>query len=340
MRSGRYAPTTPARPGSAIILRMKRLLALSIGLALAFGAAIPLEAQRRGGPPRRLTDPSDFVLPGKSRVEFRTFFAESVGKQMSYSIFLPPSYQESGRNYPVVYFLHGMFNDHTSWCVDRYGNLPSQIEAMMLEGRTPEFLIVHPDGESSFYTDSVDGRRRYEQYVTGDVIEEVERHYRVKPGRENRTMGGTSMGGYGALKAGLKHPGLFSAVLAGSPIILSADDPLEALSGASSRSAEFFAQIFGQIYGDPIDREHWKQNSLLHLAEAAQVGDLRIKILYGTADRYNGLVPMEVGIRALERKLKMRGADISLEIYPGEGHGWSLVADHLDEAVAFLSAGF
>ncbi len=320
---------------------MKRLLSLSGALALVVWLwTASTEAQRRDGPPRRLTDPEDISLPGKSRVEFKSFHSASLGKEMAYSVFLPPSYDSSERDFPVAYFLHGMFNDHTSWCVDRYGNLPPQIEQMMLQRKIPEFLIVHPSGEQGFYTDSADGLLKYEQYLASDTIAEIESRYRVKPGRQNRTIGGTSMGGYGALKLAFKRPELFSAVLAGSPIILLGDDPLAGLTANPSRATEFFSQIFARVYGDPFDKEHWKKNSLMHLAEDARFDGLRIKMLYGTADRYNGMIPMEQGVKALDEKLRQRGANVSLEVFEGQGHGWSLIVDHLEESVKFLSEGF
>ncbi len=319
---------------------MKRLPGVVVSLLFLVSLGSWAEAQRRGGPPRRLADPDDIALPGGSRVEFKSFYSEAVGKQMSYSIFLPPSYQDSGRAYPVVYFLHGMFNDHTSWCVDRYGNQPPRIEQLMKDRQIAEFLMVHPHGESSFYTDSANGGQKYEEYVRKDLIQEVETHYRVKPGRQNRTIGGTSMGGYGALKLAFKYPDLFSAVLAGSPIILLGDDPLANLTANPSRSTEYFTQIFGHVYGNPFDREHWKRNSLLHLVPSARLDGLRIEMLYGTADRYNGLIPMEEGVRSLEQALEDRGAEASLQVFEGEGHGWSLIVEHLDQVVRFLSRGF
>ncbi len=319
---------------------MKRTLGTLLVLLLVTAIGSLLLAQRRDGPPRRLTDPEDFALAGGSRVEFHSFDSQAVGKPMHYSVFLPPSYATSKRSYPTVYFLHGMFNDHTSWCTDRYGNLPPQVEQMMSSGEIPEFVIVHPSGESSFYTDSADGTRRYEQYVSRELIGEIEGRYRVEKDRRHRTVGGTSMGGYGALKLAFKYPDLYSAVLAGSPIVLLGDDPLAGIDGSESRSTQFFSQIFGQVYGNPFDREHWKRNSLLHLAPQAELDGLRIEMLYGTADRYNGMIPMEEGVRRLEKVLRERGAEVELKVYEGEGHGWSLIVDHLEESLRFLSAGF
>ena len=294
-----------------------------------------------GGPPRRLDDPQTMSLSSGSRIEFREFYANSLGREIRYSILLPPSYEtDSSRTYPVVYFLHGLFNDDTSWAVDRYGSLPPQIEQMMVEKRVPEFLMVHPQGQNSFYTDSADGTRPFEKYLGEDLIREIESNFRAKRDRKNRAIGGTSMGGFGALKLAMKHPDLFSSVLAGSPIVILGDDPTVYWSDQSNRFSQHLAGLFAGVFGDPFDREHWKRNSLENLARTSNLGDMRILMIYGTADRYNERIPIEKGVRALEEILSNRGVDAELKIYEGEPHGWNLIEKHLDESILFLTETF
>ena len=306
-----------------------------------FGTLTSPQAAQRGGPPRRIPNPETILLAGGSRVEFREFSSQALGREIRYSIFVPPSYRrQPRRKFPVIYFLHGMFNDDTSWCVDRYGNLPLAIERMVLEGKVPEFLMVHPQGENSFYTDLADGSQKFEEYIRRDLIEEVERSFRVRRRRSARAIGGTSMGGYGALKIAIKYPQLYASAAAGSPIVLLGNDPTVHWAESSSRRGRFFSELFANVFGDPIDREHWKNNSLGELARKAVVGDLRILLIYGTADRYNGLIPMEKGIRTLKKILSERGVAVQLEILENEPHGWNLVAGHLQETVEFLTRTF
>ncbi len=293
---------------------------------------------QRDGRPRRLESPDTIQLPGGGQVQFHDFHSAALDRDMRYSVLVPPSYdKQPERKYPVVYFLHGMFNDDTSWCVDRYGNLPPQIEKMMLDGEAPEFLMVHPQGENSFYTDSADGKQKFEEYIRKDVVEEVEKTWRTRTDRAGRSIGGTSMGGYGALKIAFKNPSMFASVVAGSPIVLLGDNPGASLAQPDSRPGQFFSGVFAQVYGNPFNVETWRGNSLEHLAKEADLGDLKIYMLYGTDDRYNGLIPMEKGVRELERILEARGASSRLDIIEGEGHGWSLVLDHIQDIVKALT---
>src|SRR5262249_1060708 len=138
------------------------------------------------------------------------------------------------KSYPVVYFLHGLNNDHTSWTVDRYGHLPERVEDLIKTGAIPEIIMVHPKGDNGFYTNAADGTRPYEDFLVKDLVQHIEATYRVKKGRTYRSIGGTSMGGYGALKVGMKYPDLFAATVGHSPIVFPEANPLAMLEDKKS----------------------------------------------------------------------------------------------------------
>ncbi len=48
-------------------------------------------------------------------MESLKFQSKLMGKDVNYSIYLPPDYETSNRNYPVVYLLHGYTDDDTGW---------------------------------------------------------------------------------------------------------------------------------------------------------------------------------------------------------------------------------
>ena len=122
----------------------------------------------------------------------------------------PPSYDASpDRRYPVLYFLHDGYGDSAS--LDRRG-VAEEARERMRDGRLPEFLIVAPDGPGTWFSDSHDGTRRFEEYLTGDLPKAIEAKYRVLPSKSSRGITGISMGGYGAVKTALKHPELYGSV--------------------------------------------------------------------------------------------------------------------------------
>ena len=318
-------------------MRITRILP-ALALCLVAAALLPAQGDRA---PRRLENPEDLQLPGGSRVEFRSFRSSALDKDASYSIFTPPSYdKEPERRFPVIYFLHGLNNDHTSWATPRYGDLPLQVEALLKKGEVSEFLLVHPDGENSLYTDSLDGTGNHETYIRRDLIAEVETNFRVQTGRSARALGGVSMGGYGALKIAMRHPREFASVSGTSPIVFLGENPSVSLTNRDSRRGDYVLRLIGRTFGDPFNREHWRENSLEALAHTSVLGELNIHFSYGTADRYNRMFPMEKGVKTLDQVLSKRGITHTCQIYEGEPHGWELVRSHLDETLAFLSQTF
>ncbi len=323
-------------------LRMVRyVFFLTIGCIMVLPALFqPLQAQFNDE--RRRTDLSPISLPGGSVIEFKSFDSQCLGMPERYSIFLPPSFSKNlSRTYPVVYFLHGLNNNETSWTVERYGHIQNTLEQMMLSGKIPEFIMVHPRGDNSFYCNHIDGSRRYEDLVTQELVAYMETQYRARKGRENRAIAGTSMGGYGALKIAMKYPDRYSAVVGQSPILFPGANPLELSEDVkSSRFYSFFVGMLKPIFGDPMSQDLWNANNPLVLAKSRKLDSLNIYFDYGTDDRYIPMTRLDEGNKALDRELTDARVPHVFKIHPGEPHGWALIAAHLDETLPFLCKSF
>lgn len=279
-------------------------------------------------------------LPGGSRIEFHTMPSEALLGTAEFSIFFPPSYgSERERRFPVVYFLHGLFNDHTSWTLDHEGNIPKLVESLMAGGKLPEMVLVHPDGGRSFYTNFHDGGPRYEDFIVEELPAHIEKSYRVLPGRGHRAISGTSMGGYGALKIAMKHPDRYAAVAAHSPIVFPVDNPLDVPPSArSGRQFQYLQGVFGVVYGDPFDQEYFDANNPVKLAARGNLDGLAIYFDYGTADRYNGAIGLGHGLTKLDQELTGHGVPHTFVKHESEPHGWALVYAHLAESLGFAAS--
>jgi S-formylglutathione hydrolase FrmB len=74
-----------------------------------------------------------------------------------------------------------------------------------------DVFIVMVEGNDGWYTDSSTvPADKYESYILSELIPDVEKQFRVSTVREGRAIAGLSMGGYGAIKFGLKYPGKFA----------------------------------------------------------------------------------------------------------------------------------
>ncbi len=316
------------------------LLLLSGLVAFCLVAALPLQSPF--GNERRRSDLGPIVLPGGSTVKFQSFDSQNLGSRARYSVFLPPSFsRDVSRTYPVIYFLHGLNNDETSWTVERYGSIHGKLEQMILSGILPEFVMVHPRGDNSFYCNYIDGSKRYEDLVTQELVAYMENHYRAKKGRESRSIAGISMGGYGALKIAMKYPDRYGAVVGQSPIIFPGANPLQfTIALKPSRFYSYFLEILVPIYGNPLRQDIWDANNPLVLAQNGKLDNLRIYFDYGTDDRYIQMIHHDEGIRALDRILTEEGIAHTFKVHPGEPHGWALITAHLEETMPFLCQSF
>ena len=143
-----------------------------------------------------------FIRLNTVRVENVDLQSELTGRVLPYSVILPRGYSLPGRRYPVLYLLHGHGGDHSSWIA--HTKLTDYLAGLNL-------IVVTPEGQDGWYTDSdTDQSAKFESYMIKELIPDVEKRFRVIPERRARAIAGYSMGGYGALKFGLKYPQLFA----------------------------------------------------------------------------------------------------------------------------------
>jgi S-formylglutathione hydrolase FrmB len=154
-------------------------------------------------------------------------------------IYLPSDYESTTtKRYPVVYILHGFSMDHA--IVGQWAEVVST--AMNNLGSTiPPMIVVIPNGQDaymgSFYVNSAT-TGNWEDYITHELVSYVDSHYRTLAGRESRGVAGHSMGGFGAINIGLKHPDVFSVVYAESPCCLDMVGDLTATNPAWRRAMQ------------------------------------------------------------------------------------------------------
>ena len=129
-------------------------------------------------------------------------------------VYLPPNYNyNSNIKYPVVYLLHGY--TWTPFGFVRRFHLKATCDSLISNDIVKPMIIVLPDAKNkyrgSYYTNSY-MTGNWENFITVDLIEYIDKNYRTIKSAQGRGIAGHSMGGYGAIKIAMKHPELFSAV--------------------------------------------------------------------------------------------------------------------------------
>ena len=173
-------------------------------------------------------------------IEEKTVKSAILNKTVKYTIYLPADYDRSERSYPVVYLLHGYTDDNTGWL--QFGEINRYADQAIANGTLPPMIIVMPNGDSSWYINSYDGKEKYEDFFIKEFMPAIEKSYRIKAEKKYRGVAGLSMGGYGTLIYALKYPELFAAAAPLSAAVF--DD--DALVNTPDKRYE---DIFGQLYG-------------------------------------------------------------------------------------------
>ena len=148
-----------------------------------------------------LPDSTVTLQTGQTEI-FTHFFSNSLGEPMPYSVLLPVGYyQHPELRYPVLYLLHGGGDDYRSWLAK--SNLIDTV-------RDYQFIVVMPEGRLDYFINSaLPPRKRYEDYIVHDLINEIDHRFRTVAQRNGRAVAGNSMGGFAAVRFGLAHPSLF-----------------------------------------------------------------------------------------------------------------------------------
>jgi S-formylglutathione hydrolase FrmB len=135
------------------------------------------------------------------------------------SIYLPEAYaNDTERRFPVLFFLHGYGGEPATHV--NAERLRTAMDKDIAAGTVKPMIVVLPNGSNkyrgAFYANS-STLGNWEDYIVKDVVGYVDSHYRTLASAEHRGLAGHSMGGYGALTLGFRHPDVFGSIYAMSP---------------------------------------------------------------------------------------------------------------------------
>ncbi len=142
-----------------------------------------------------------------------------MNSTMKYSVCLPEKY-DPGKEYPVLYILHGMDGNNNDWFKNgASGGVIGAYASEFFKNGGQEMIIVSPEGRNLFYVDGYEPGQNYMSYFFKEFIPYIEKEYPILAGRGSRAIAGLSMGGYGALYYAMLHPEMFCHVYACSAAV-------------------------------------------------------------------------------------------------------------------------
>ncbi len=280
------------------------------------------------------------------------------------AVYLPPAYfTQRERRFPTLYLLHGIGDTESVWTSawdgpdDPWGTVARLLDRGIAAGRLSQMIVVMPDQRTlaagSFYSDSsVTGR--WEEFTARELPAWVDGRYRTLARAESRGIAGHSMGGYGAIMLGMKHPDVFSVVYGMSPAILgwgsdlTKDNPAwrtvlhrggwQELEGFYERGFIAVAQAFSPNAGKPpffvdfpfrVDAEgalvpaepahsQWQERFPVHIADRYRANLLKLSGLRFDTGSEDQFAHIPETSREFSRVLTAHGVPHVFEEYNGD----------------------
>lgn len=164
-----------------------------------------------------------------------TYYSTTAGRETGVNVLLPPSYS-TDRKYPVLYILHGYF-DNEDWMARPEVNIRTMLPNLYATGEAREMIIVLPYiycSKDAVHCTAMNltNSLRYDNFINDlitDLMPFIENHFSVAKGRENTAITGFSMGGRESLFIGFSHPERFGYIGASCPapgLVPVADSPM------------------------------------------------------------------------------------------------------------------
>jgi enterochelin esterase-like enzyme len=229
-------------------MKSKPSVALLVVLSIAAAAIVTAQGRgdaqgRAGGPPTAGQSGTVERIKVHGKSLEGNLEADSPDREVT--VYLPPSYAaDQARRFPVLYLLHG-YGGRDDTFTQRLAGLADSADRLAPVQGFSQMIVVTPNAytlhKGSMYSSSpVTGD--WERFIAEDLVGYVDSHYRTFADRMSRGLAGHSMGGYGALRIGMKRADVFSSLYIMSACCLTANRNPQPESMAAAAAIKTRAQ--------------------------------------------------------------------------------------------------
>ena len=216
--------------------------------------------------------------------------------------------------FKTLYLLHGIGGNDSDWLMG--SRVAHYAEAHRL-------AVIMPAGENGFYTDT-SSAHQYGEYVGRELVAATRSMFNLSHERDDTYIGGLSMGGYGALRNGLKYSDTFSKIVALSSALVMEDAPKSTSESFwPFGKRDYFERVFGDL--DQLDGSDFDVYALATKCAA----NVHIYSACGTEDTL-----LDKNRRFAEH-LRSLGANCTYEEGPG-GHDWPFWDQYIHKAIRWI----
>ena len=221
--------------------------------------------------------------------------------------------------FKTIYLLHGFSGSHHDWLNS------TRIEYL---ARMYDVAVIMPSCENSFYIDDETTCQFYEKFISEELVDFTRKAFRLSDKREDTTIAGLSMGGYGALRDGMRNSNVFGSIFALSSALIT-DEIAGMKEGGSNAVAPY--SYYRHVFGD-LDHLLGSDNDPKAVAEKMAGGKApvpKIFICCGTEDM------LITSNRDIHSHLAKLGVQHEYREAPGI-HNWAFWDEYIEKAMEWL----
>ena len=233
--------------------------------------------------------------------------------------FCPQAENAEQKPLKTLYLLHGIFGNYTDWVNG------TRIQAW---AEANDLAVIMPSGENRFYLDDEKSGELYGEFIGKELVEFTRKLFPLSDKREDTFIAGLSMGGYGAIRNGLKYAENFGCVI-GLSAALVHDTWKDADNSAPifTFRRNYYEAIFGE-YDKVKGSDKDPKALLLKLKEEGRPVP-KMYLCCGTED---GLVTANRDFRDF---LNENGVDLTYVEGPGK-HDWVFWDTYIKKVLDWL----
>ena len=214
----------------------------------------------------------------------------------------------------TLYLLHGYLGNYTDWVSG------TRIQRWAEER---DLCVVMPSGDNAFYVDRPETGNCYGRFIGEELVEVTRRMFPLSRKREDTFIGGLSMGGFGAMRNGLKYHKTFGAIISFSGVLELFEEWKKAPAGTDW---SFQEKLFG-----PLDSAVNTDKNPVWLAKQL-AGKKNLPDIYIACGTEDFLLSHSRNFRDL---LIENGFSVTYEEGPG-GHEWDFWDTYIKQVIDWL----
>ena len=221
--------------------------------------------------------------------------------------------------YKTLYLLHGVFGSYVDWVngtrIQRYAE-------------EHDLVVVMPSGDNAFYVDQPKGHNYYGEFIGEELVNVTRKMFPLSKKREDTFIGGLSMGGFGALRNGLKYSDTFGYIVALSGALL--------VDGMPGRNNDVEMFIDSRDYAEScfgnLDELLESDKNPKYIVDQMLKAGRTFPEIYMACGTEDGLLGVN---REMAAFLKDHQVNVTYEEGPGN-HEWDFWDTYIKKAIEWL----